>query len=143
MVRIRLANVLATIIMHNLDNRCRGVCPGKDLEQGCQRPVRGIDLLLRSPTAATTMSQSSRPMDTCVCRREKNRRTRVIKDKIMDTMATAFNWGPSLASRSTPGYTGVVNDMFVFEATRLTLDLEARDAPHYNHLFCIHFPHPL
>ena len=46
MVRIRLADVLAIIIVLNLGNYCRGVAPGKDLEQACQRPVHGMDLLL-------------------------------------------------------------------------------------------------
>ena len=46
MVRIRLANVLAIVIVHDLENHCRGVAPGKDLELGCQRPLHGIDLLL-------------------------------------------------------------------------------------------------
>ena len=90
MKRIRLADVLTIIIMLNLENHGRGVAPGKDLEQGCQCPMQGIDQLLWSPTAATTMSQSSTSMDTCVFKREKNRRTRVIKDKIMNAMATAF-----------------------------------------------------
>lgn len=90
MVRIRFADVLAIIVMLNLEYHCRGVAPGKDLEQSCQRPLHGVDLLLCGPTAATTMSSSSMPMDTLVCRRENKRRTRVVKDNIMNMMATAF-----------------------------------------------------
>lgn len=90
MIRISLADVLAIMIVLNLDNHCRGVTPGKDLEQGRQRPVRKMDLLLWSRTAATTMSQSSRPMGTWVYSRENQRRKRVIKDKTMNATATAL-----------------------------------------------------
>ena len=90
MVRIRLANVLAIIIVFNLHNHCCGVTPGKDLEQGRQHPMNGIDLILFRRTAATTMSQSSMSIDTCVNTREMKRRTRVIQDKTMNMMATAF-----------------------------------------------------
>lgn len=90
MVRISLADVLAVIIVLNLDNHCRGEAPGKDLEQGCQLAVYVIYLLWWSLTAATTMSQSSISIDTCVFRREKKRRMRVRKDRIMNAMATAF-----------------------------------------------------
>lgn len=66
MMRISLADVLAIMIVLNLDNHCRGVTPGEDLEQGCQRPVREMDLLAWNRTAATTMSQSSRSMGTWI-----------------------------------------------------------------------------
>ena len=114
MVRISLADMLTIMIVLDLDNHRRGEAPGKDLEHGCQRPTHAIALLLWIRTAATTMSQSSRSMSTCVCSREKKRRTRVIKDKSMNAMATAFVWGPPLASRLIPGYVGVVKDMLVF-----------------------------
>ena len=39
MVRISFADVLTIMVVLNLDNHCRNVAPGKDLYQGCQRPV--------------------------------------------------------------------------------------------------------
>ena len=50
------------------------------------------------------------------------------KVRTINATATAFIWGPSLASRLIPGYTGVVNDMFAFEVACLILDLKERDA---------------